>query len=167
MPGLLVATSGLPLTGTGAIPAYSAATGVASGPTFGTGYTKTSGFTGTPSSMTYDDPYLAARAPEYVNWSFGIQRQFTNTMALTLSYVGSEGHFLQLDSFHARGLLVQSSRSQVSGTVGSHLADTGSTATTVTADCTTFGLSCPGLSNFATSQPLSTLLKPYPFQSVS
>ena len=160
MPGLLV-------SGNGAIPTYAAATGVASGPNYGTGYTKTSGYTGTPSSMNYDDPYLGGRAPEYVNWSVGIQRQLTGAMALTLSYVGSEGHFLQADSLTGRGYFSNQLDPKYLVTVGSHLADTGSTATTVTADCATFGLSCPGLSNFATSQSLGTLLKPFPFQSVS
>ena len=50
--------------------------------------------------------------------------------------------------------------------LGPRLADTGTTATTVTADCTTYSLPCAGLSNFVTSQPLSTLLKPFPFQTV-
>ena len=101
--GQLLST--MPLTGTnGAIPSFAGAAGVASGPAFGTGYTTISGYTGTPSSMGYVDPYYGGRAPEYLNWSFGIQRQLTNAMALTVSYVGSEGHFLQLDSNNARGL---------------------------------------------------------------
>ena len=99
MPGLLAG-------GSGAIPAFTGATGVASGPAYGTGYLATATLgatTGTPSSMTYDDPYYGGRAPEFENWSFGIQQQLTNSMALNITYVGSEGHFLQLDSFHARG----------------------------------------------------------------
>ena len=82
---------GLEAGGTGAIPSYTAAAGVASGAAYGTGYTKTSGYTGTPSSFTYDDPYLGSRAPEYINWSFGIQRQVTNALAVTATYVGSGG----------------------------------------------------------------------------
>jgi hypothetical protein len=160
MPGLLAG-------GSGAIPSYTGATGVASGPAYGTGYTKTSGYTSTPSSMNYDDPYLGSRAPEYINWSFGIQRQLTNTLALTASYVGSEGHFLQADSLTGRGYWSDQLDPKYLVTVGSHLADTGTTSTTVTTDCTTYSLPCTGLSNFATSQPLSTLLKPFPFQGVS
>jgi len=100
--GQLLST--MPLHGAnGAIPSFTGALGVASGPAFGTGYTNTSGYTGTPSSVGYDDPYYGSRAPEYLNWTFGIQRQLTNAMTLGASYVGSEGHFLQLDSFHARG----------------------------------------------------------------
>jgi len=95
--------SGLLAGGSGAVPTYTPATGTASGPSFGTGYTKTTGYTAAPSSITYDDPYLGGRAPEYINWSFGLQRQVTNAMAITATYVGSEGHFLQLDSYNARG----------------------------------------------------------------
>ena len=163
--GSLVST--MPLTGAnGTIPAFTGPTGVASGPGFGTGYTKVANFTGTPSSgMNYDDPYLGGRAPEFENWSFGIQQQLTNAMTLTATYVGSEGHFLQLDSFHARGLWANDLDPKYLGLAG-HLSDTGTTGTTVTQDCATFSLACTGLSNFTTGQPLSTLLKPFPFQTV-
>jgi len=57
--------------GSGMIPAYGAPQGRASGPGYGTGYTKTAGYTGSPSSFNYDDPYLGGRAPEYINWSLG------------------------------------------------------------------------------------------------
>jgi hypothetical protein len=157
---------GLEQGGSGSIPTYTAAAGVASGPAYGTGYTKTTGYTGTPSSFNYDDPYLGGRAPEYINWTFGIQRQITNALAVTATYVGSEGHFLQLDSMTARG--PQSNALDPKYLyLGPRLADTGTTATTVTADCATYNLTCKGLSNFATNQPLSTLLKPYPFQTVA
>ena len=164
--GSLVST--MPLTGTnGAIPAYTAATGAASGPAYGTGYTKVSGYTGTPSSgANYNDPYLGGRAPEYINWSFGIQRQLTSGIALTLTYVGSQGHFLQADDSNARGYWSNALDPKYLS-LGARLADTGTTATTVTQDCTTYNLTCTGLSNFTTSQPLSTLLKPFPFQSVT
>jgi hypothetical protein len=164
----------LQVGGSGAIPTYTPATGVASGAQYGTGYTtnllagSTTSFTGTPSGMNYDDPYLGSRAPEYINWTFGIQRQVTNALAVTATYVGSEGHFLQTDSLTGRGL--QSNQMDPKYlSIGSHLADTGTTTTTVTADCTTYALGCGplGLSQIVTSQPLSTLLKPYPFNSPS
>ena len=56
--------------GTGAIPTYTGATGVASGPAYGTGYTKVSGYTGSSSSIGYDDPDLGSRAPEYIRLTF-------------------------------------------------------------------------------------------------
>ena len=170
MNGLLNSSSGVTGSGTGAIPTYTAATGIASGPQFGTGYTtntltgSTTSYSAAPSSMTYPDPYLGGRAPEYINWTLGIQRQVTNALAVTATYVGSEGHFLQLDSNNARGL--QANQLNPSYLyLGARLADTGTTSTKVSADCTTYSLTCTGLSQFVTSQPLSQLLKPYPFQS--
>ena len=162
----VTAMSGLLAGGSGAVPTYTPATGTASGPSFGTGYTKTTGYTAAPSSITYDDPYLGGRAPEYINWSFGLQRQVTNAMAITATYVGSEGHFLQLDSYNARGYWANALDPKYLY-IGSHLADTGSTTTTVTADCTAYALACTGLSNFTTSQPLSGLLKPFPFNTIT
>ena len=161
--GSLVST--IPFTGTnGAIPAYASAAGVASGATYGTGYTNTTGFTGTPSSMQYDDPYYGGRAPEYINWTFGVQRQLTNTMTLTASYVGSEGHFLQTDGGNGRGYWSDALDPKYLY-LGARLADTGKTSTTVTQDCATYNLTCPA--NFTTGQSLATALKPFPFQTVS
>ena len=155
--GQLLST--IPLHGAnGAIPGFTGALGVASGPQFGTGYTTTSGFTGTPSSIGYVDPYYGGRAPEYLNWSFGIQRQLTSTMALTVTYVGSEGHFLQLDSFHARGQWADDLDPKylyLQGTLGS--LGTGA--------CAANNLTCP--TGFSASQALSTALKPFPFQTVT
>ena len=67
--------------------------------TYGTG--NTSATTGpyaktSTSSPAYYDPYLAGRAPEYGNWNFGIQREITKDMAINISYVGSEGHFISI-----------------------------------------------------------------------
>jgi hypothetical protein len=150
----------------GQIPAYTAAAGVASGPQYGTGYTKTSGYTGSPSGSNYDDPYLGGRAPEYINWTLGIQRQVTGALAVTATYVGSQGHFLQLDSNTARGFQSNALDPKYLY-LGARLADTGTTSTTVTSDCSTYSLTCPNLTGYATNQPLSTLLKPYPFESPS
>lgn len=158
--GSLLST--MPLHGSnGTIPGYAAALGVASGASYGTGYTTSSGFTGTPSSMNYNDPYYGSRAPEYLNWNFGIQRELTNSMVLTTSYVGSEGHFLQLDSFHARGYWADDLDPKYLS-LGTTLASTG---TGIATACTANNLSCPA--NFNTSQPLSTALKPFPFQTVA
>jgi hypothetical protein len=155
--GQLLSTA--PLTGTnGAIPAYTGAAGVASGPQFGTGYTTTAGYTGTPSSIGYTDPYLGGRAPEYINWTFGFQRQLTSAMTLTATYVGSEGHFLQLDSFHARGYWADDLDPKYLY-LGSTLATPGTSA------CAANNLTCP--TGFTTSQNLSTALKPFPFQTIT
>ena len=172
MPGFLNASAvditGKPVVGAGngQIPTYTTATGVASGASYGTGYTLQTGFTGTPSSFNYDDPYLGSRAPEYINWTLGLQRQLTNALTLTATYVGSEGHFLQTDSLTGRGYWSNQLDPKYLY-LGARLADTGKTSPTVTADCTTYSLPCTGLSNYTTGQPLSTLLKPFPFQTVN
>ncbi|HEY6488942.1 MAG: TonB-dependent receptor [Terracidiphilus sp.] len=158
--GSLLST--MPLHGAnGAIPAFTGAAGVSSGPAYGTGFTNTSGFTGTPSTIPYDDPYLGGRAPEYINWTFGVQRQLTNAMTVTATYVGSEGHFLQTDGANGRGYWSDQMDPRYLS-LGTALADKGSA---LTADCTKYGLTCP--SNFTSAQPLSAALKPFPFQSVS
>jgi hypothetical protein len=154
-----------PMHGTsGAIPTYTTATGAASGPAYGTGYTNTANYTSSPSSMGYADSYLGSRAPQFLNWSFGIQRQLTNALTLTTTYVGSEGHFLQADGSNAHGYWADQLDPKYLY-LGSHLSDTSKTATTNVADCTTYSLNCPA--NFLTTQSLATWLKPFPFQSVS
>ncbi len=151
--------------GTGAIPAYTPASGVASGPGYGTGYTTTAGYTGAASSATYNDPYYGSRAPEYINWSVGIQRELTNAIALNISYVGSEGHFLQLDNYSARGQWSDTLDPKYLYLQG-HLSDTG--AATIASDCSANGLACTGLNIFnAASYSLGQLLKPFPFAAIS
>ena len=157
--------------GTATIPTYTGASGVASGPAFGTGYVSN---TTTPSSMQYNDPYYGSRAPEYLNWNFGLQRQITNTITATVTYVGSEGHFLQLDSNHARGFWANDLDPKYIAQLGynvnaSHLSDkdAGGGKNNLATDCTTYGLTCPSAALMNnTKQALSTFLKPFPFQGV-
>jgi len=47
-------------------------------------------------TAAYWDPYLGSRSPEYINWTFGIQRELTKNMTVTATYVGSEGHFISV-----------------------------------------------------------------------
>jgi predicted porin len=75
----------------------------------------------------------AAARRSTINWSFGVQRQLTNALAVTATYVGSEGHFLQLDSYNARGIQANQLDPKYLY-LGSHLSDKG--ATTVSTDCT-------------------------------
>ncbi len=42
----------------------------------------------------YADPYLSGRAPEFNFWNFGVQRQLTNDITITVNYAGTESHFL-------------------------------------------------------------------------
>ncbi|WP_348269884.1 carboxypeptidase-like regulatory domain-containing protein [Edaphobacter paludis] len=74
-----------------ALPSYAAATPNAA---FGTGYTTTPGYTGSPNGVSYADPYLSRRAPYYENFNFGIQQQVLTQTVLSVNYSGSNGHFL-------------------------------------------------------------------------
>jgi hypothetical protein len=153
--------SSAPLTGSnGAIPAPTvAAAGAASGPGYGTGYTTTTGYTGTPSGMGYVDPYLGGRAPEFINWSFGFQHQWTSAISSTVSYVGSQGHFLPTDGGNPRGYWSDQLDPKYL-TLGSGLS-----ALATAANCATYGVACPA--GFTASQSIATALKPFPFQTVS
>jgi hypothetical protein len=168
--------SSAPLTGTnGVLPAYSLACGNASGAQYGTGYyalagpatcggTGTASYSGSPSSgSTYADPYLGGRAPEYINWAVGVQHQWTKAITTTVTYVGSEGHFLPADGSNARGYWADQLDPKYLS-LGSKLTDTGAAQT---ADCAnaSLGITCPA--NFVTTQQLNVALKPFPFQSVS
>ena len=44
--------------------------------------------------MTYWDTHDGARTPQFINWTFGVQRQLLRQMSLSVSYVGSQGHFI-------------------------------------------------------------------------
>jgi hypothetical protein len=160
--------STLPFTGTnGAIPAYAPPGGTASGPAFGTGYTNVNGYTGTPSSIGYTDPYLGGRAPEYINYTLGFQHQWTDSLTSSISYVGSQGHFLPTDGGNPRGFWADQLDPKYLS-LGSNLNLTGPA---LTAFCAANSGVCPSsLSVFNTTssgQPLSRLLSPYPFQTVS
>jgi hypothetical protein len=71
-------------------PAYAPAPGPAAGNGYGAGYYTVNGKSfGSPQSVSYGDPYYGGRAPQYINWSFGLQRALTDSLTLTMSYVGS------------------------------------------------------------------------------
>lgn len=156
---------------TGVVPSYTAAAGVNSGNAYGSGYLSSTyavsgGTTGTPTSLNYLDPTLGGRAPEYLNWSFGVQRQLTQTVALNVTYVGSEGHFLQMDGMTARGAYSNQLDPKYLY-LGSVLSDS---KTTVATDCSANNLNCQGLGRQNTSSSSFTVaqaLKPYPFNSVA
>jgi hypothetical protein len=85
------------------VPGYTAAAGIASGPAYGTGYANAAGYTGAPQGAVYGDPYLGSRAPQFINYTLGFEHQFTQTLTTSISYVGSQGHFLTADGSNARG----------------------------------------------------------------
>jgi hypothetical protein len=108
--------------------------------------------------MGYADPYLGGRTPEYINWTFGFQHQWTDTLVTSITYVGSQGHFLPTDGGNPRGLWADQLDPKYLA-LGTTLSTAGTSA------CAANGLTCPA--NFTTGQQLSTALRPFPFQTVS
>lgn len=80
---------------TGSIAAPAPPVGGASLAEFATTENSVAGTSG-GSTMTYFDSHLGARTPEYINWTFGFERQLTRNMSASVSYVGSEGHFISI-----------------------------------------------------------------------
>lgn len=161
--GQLLST--MPLTGTNAaFPSFTPPAGRASGPSYGTGYTTVSGYTGTPSTMGYADPYLGGRAPQFEDWSFGFQHQWTNAFTTTISYVGSQGHFLPASGSNARGYWADQLDPKYLS-LGSNLSVSGAGIGTF---CAANSGVCPSYTGlFNTGQQLNVLLRPFPFQTVS
>ena len=74
--------------------------------TLGTGYYVCSGqafapcngasgtFAGIGTGISYADPYLSGRAPQFIFYNFGMQREVTNNITVTVNYVGSQSHFI-------------------------------------------------------------------------
>jgi hypothetical protein len=56
-----------------------------------------------PSSITYADPYISGRAPEFNFWNVGLERSITNNITLAVNYVGSESHFVVSSASNPRG----------------------------------------------------------------
>jgi Carboxypeptidase regulatory-like domain/TonB dependent receptor len=86
------------------------------------------------STMTYFDPYLGSRTPQYLNWTFGLEHQLTNDMSISVSYVGSEGHFISVSkAIGARNNELPESMAALAGynvTGGTTVACTGTACTT-------------------------------------
>src|ERR1035441_6676366 len=101
------------------------------------------------------------RAPEYINWTFGFHHHGNSVLTSSITYVGSQGHFLPADAGNARGFWADQLDPKYLS-LGSKLTDTGTAETT---DCASLNLPCPA--NFVTTQQLNVALKPFPFQTVS
>ncbi|MGD0346647.1 MAG: carboxypeptidase-like regulatory domain-containing protein [Terracidiphilus sp.] len=81
-------------------------------------------------SPGYFDPYLGSRTPEYINWTFGIQRELTRNMSVTVSYVGSEGHFISVSkAIGARNNELPEAMAQLAGYTSTGAACSGTTCT--------------------------------------
>ena len=64
--------------------------------TLGTGYFVTAAGTsgGTGTGINYADPYVGSRAPEFSFYNFGLQRQITKDLTISVDYSGSQSHFI-------------------------------------------------------------------------
>jgi len=86
---------GVPCGWTGSVAAPAPPAGGTSLAEFGTSETTALTNAGAQSPV-YWDPHYGAKTPEYLNWTFGVERQLTSNMSVSISYVGSEGHFLSV-----------------------------------------------------------------------
>lgn len=131
---------------TGSVVAPQVPTGGKSLAEYGTTFTSTLTNSGS-TTITYFDPYYGGRTPQYLNWTFGIQRQLTKDMSITASYVGSEGHYLSVSG----GRWDKNNRLPIAMAA---LAGYNTNGTTLT-PCTGTGCTTPLLSAKATAQNLA------------
>jgi len=117
----------------------------------------------TPQGVGYGDPYLGGRAPQYINWSFGFQRSFTNTLSLTASYVGSEGHFEVTDGGNGRGYWIDQLDPKYLA-LGSLLSSKATAANIALIPSNMAPQN--GYPTFDPNQSIAQLLKPFPQYSV-
>ena len=133
-------------------------------------------------TLYYWDPHYGGRTPEYINWTFGIQRQLTNNLSIDVSYVGSEGHFLSVSkAIGSRNNMLPEGMAALAGynTDGTPCSGTGCNGGLLAAKATaanlaeaqSLGFNPPNPYNGATyyaSNAVSSYYEPYPqFKSVS
>jgi Carboxypeptidase regulatory-like domain/TonB dependent receptor len=141
-------------------PAYNPPAGVASGPNYALGFSTISPYTGSPQSVVYGDPYYGGRAPQYIDYNFGVQQQIARNLVLSISYVGSEGHFESPDSSTARGVWINQLSPQYLF-LGSILStDVKNLTPTQQATLASAGITLPA--NFNVSQTVAQALEPFP-----
>lgn len=59
-----------------------------------TGFYLNNGKFVTASGVSYADPYVSGRAPQFIFYNAGIQRSITKDMTIAVNYVGNSSHFL-------------------------------------------------------------------------
>jgi hypothetical protein len=88
-------------------------------------YVNGAGVFQTASTISYADPYLSGRAPEFSFFNAGIQQALTNDLTLTLNYAGTQSHFLAPSGANARGYWANQLNPQYLAALGSVLATDG------------------------------------------
>jgi hypothetical protein len=143
-----------------AYPAYNAPAGVAAGPNYALGYSSVSPYTGSPQSISYGDPYYGGRAPQFIDYNFGLQQQLTHNLVLGITYVGSQGHFESPDSSTARGEWINQLSPQYLS-LGTILGTEVKKLTPAQqATLSAAGITLPA--NFNTAQTVAQALAPFP-----
>ena len=57
-------------------------------------YLNSAGSVVTASGVSFADPYVSGRAPEFNFYNFGLERGITRDMTIAVNYVGNQSHFL-------------------------------------------------------------------------
>src|SRR5580693_2166831 len=147
-------------------PAYTPPAGVASGPNYAVGYSTISPYTGSPQSITYGDPYYGGRAPQFIDYNVGIERQITQNLVLGISYVGSQGHFESPDSSTARGQWINQLSPQYLFLGSIRGTDVENLTPAQQSTLTGAGITLPA--NFSPNQTVAQALVPFPnFKSIA
>jgi TonB-dependent receptor-like protein len=68
-----------------------------------TGNYLNNGALATAAAVSYADPYVSGRAPEFTFFNVGIERALTSDMTISANYVGDQSHFLNPSGQNARG----------------------------------------------------------------
>jgi hypothetical protein len=66
-------------------------------------YVNSAGTFVTPGAVSFADPYLSGRAPEFGMYNVGVQQALSNSLTLTLNYAGTQSHFLLASGANGRG----------------------------------------------------------------
>jgi hypothetical protein len=66
-------------------------------------YIGANGSTVSASTVSYADPYISGRAPEFGLYNAGIQQALNNNITLTINYAGTQSHFLVPSGSNPRG----------------------------------------------------------------
>ncbi len=143
---------------TGSVVAPAPPTGGTSLAEYGTTFTTALTNSGS-TTLTFFDPYRGSRTPEYINYTFGIQRQITRDMSLNVSWVGSQGHFLSVSSAIAsrNNKLPESMAAlagyNTTGTVASPCSGAACTTPLLAAKATAANLALAATAGFAVPNP--------------
>lgn len=142
---------------TGSVAAPAPPAGGTSLAEFGTANTTSLGKAGV--GMTYWDPHYGQRTPEYINWTFGVERQLTHNMSVDISYVGSEGHFLSVSkAIGSHNNMLPEAMAALAGYNTNGLACSGSACTSpvLTAKATAANLAVAQSLGFSPTNPYNS-----------